>query len=288
MRKLIVKTLLIVLILFSYGSDSSFASEFEIVAKGGYFQYEEPSADVYYSGVVSGIQCDFNKTFSRYTIKAQSEYMMGNTTYDGQINRHNFAEGAAVTSAIEEYDIRYSSDIWYTDSKIAIGKWYERDNYTITPSMGIGYRYLNNPERSEIEGDYEREVAYLYLPLSLEMKKNISERKSWGIAGEIDILIHGWVKAHTSDASDNLNDLNFTQSLGGGLKLTGFYKQKIFGRDIAFSAFAELWLLGDSNNDKLMYDGTRMMIQSSDGEYHDYCEPANITTVLGVKLNLFF
>jgi hypothetical protein len=30
------------------------------------------------------------------------------------------------------------------------------------------------------------------------------------------------------------------------------------------------------------------MIQSSDGEYHDYCEPANITTILGVKLNLFF
>ncbi len=291
MKKTITKitSLFTVFLMVGLAGNRVFADEINFAVKGGYFQYTEPSADVDYSGPVTGVQGSIKKYLSKnYTIKAQSEYMQAKTTYDGSVNKHQIMEGSTVTTSVEEYEISYDSGIWYSDSTLALGKWFWTNNFQIIPYIGLGYRYLNNPGKSEIAGDYEREVAYLYLPITLELQKKISKHKAWGITGELDILIHGWVKAHTSDISEKCNDLNFNQSKGGGLKLTGFYKQRLFGHAVSFAPFAELWLLGDSDTDTLMYDDTRMMVQSADGEFHDYCEPANITTTLGLKINILF
>ncbi len=284
MKKMITKILFTTLIIFSFASNHALADRLDLALKGSYFNYLEPSADVEYTGIMSGIQCSFNKAFSNFTIKARSEYMQGQTTYNGHVNTHKVVEGSAVTTNTGAYELSYDSNLWYTDSTIALSWWHPKSDYNLMPFVGIGYRYLNTPKSADIDGDYEREITYLYLPVTIEVKEDISKHKSWGFTGEIDILIHGWVKAHTSNIAEKCSDMNFSQSLGGGLKLASYYKQNLFGLDVSVAPFAEMWLLGDSDTDTLTYDGKVM--RSADGSYYDYCEPANITTTLGLKFNV--
>lgn len=286
MTKQTIKIISIFFLLSSLFIPSAFSDkvDLDLAVKGGFFNYQEPSADVEYSGVMSGIQCAYNKAFSNFNFKARTEYMQGQTTYNGHVNMHKVVEGSAMTSEVGAYELSYNANLWYTDSAVAISWWQNKGIFNLTPYVGIGYRYLNTPQRYDIEGDYEREISYLYLPVSFELREDSSEYKSWGFTGEIDILIHGWVKAHTSNISERCGDLSFNQSLGGGVKLGSYYKRNLLGYDFSVSPFAEMWLLGDSNSDTLTYDGKVM--RSADGSSYNYCEPANITTTLGLKVNV--
>lgn len=285
----IIASLVTFMMMVGLEGNQAVANEINFAVKGGYFQYREPGADVDYSGAVTGIEGSYKKQLSKnYAIRVQSQYMQARTTYDGHVNNHQIAGGSTITNNVEKYDISYDSDMWYSDSNIAMGKRILKNNFQITPYIGIGYRYLKNPGKPEIAGDYEREVTYLYLPLGVELKKDISKSKGWGITGEIDILVHGWVKAHTSEISEKCNDLEFNQSKGGALKISGFYHQHLFGQAVSVSPFAELWVIGDSDTDALLYDGTRMMVQSADGELNDYREPYNVTMSLGLRISVLF
>ena len=260
----------------------------DIGVKGGYFHYSEPDADITYSGIVSGIQGDYRKEFAACTLKIRSELMTGNVDYDGQLNAHQVENAAVGISAADNSPMSYGSSLWYADSTFLIGRSFSKHNYVITPYTGMGYRYLSSSENQDVANDYKREVTYIYLPLVLEFQKEVSNTRTWGIVGEVDILIRGTAKADLSDASDTYNDLSFNQSLGGGVKLSGFYNRKLMGMDISIKPFMDLWLIDNSDTDVLKNDGERVMVQSADGSYGDYCEPANITVTGGLQLALNF
>lgn len=278
------KIIFIIILIAGFTPDYAFSNNLDVSVKGGYFNYMEPTADVEYTGMMSGVQFAYDKTLSNVTFKARSEYMRGQATYNGHVNMHQVVESSAVTSNTGAYDMSYDTMLWYTDSAVTMSFWHKKNDNALLPFIGVGYRYMSTPKSDEIEGDYKREITYLYLPVAFHLKKETSENKSWGFTGEVDILIHGWVKAHTSDISERCGDMNFNQSLGGGLKLGSYYKRSLFGLDFSVSPFAEMWLLGDSDTDMLTYDGKIM--RSADGSYYSYCEPANITTTLGLKFNI--
>lgn len=284
----IIKFFILVLILFGLMGDTALAEGLSLSVKGGYFYYKEPQAHIDYSGMVSGIQGGYNKAFSKYTVKVRSEYMSGQLTYDGSLNVHEIVGDSIITTSSQKLPISYDADLWYTDSTISFGRQFKKGRRIITPYIGIGYRYLNSPDNVVITSDYEREVAYLYLPLICEVKKHMSHNQSWGISGEVDFLLHGSVRAHISDASEEYNDLSFTQSLGGGFKLASYYKREISGVEFSINPFFDLWLIADSDTDVLMYNGNKLLGQSADGEYSHYREPGNITLTAGLQVDIIF
>jgi hypothetical protein len=275
-----------IVIVFTRGF--SLAGDLDLSIKGGYFRYDEPSADISYTGIVSGIQGAYKKSFSIWSFKIQSEIMSGNLDYSGRLNSHSTADGASVSSSNTRGSLSYGSDLWYSDTALLLGSPYCRNGYSLTPYAGLGYRYLDNPDNPDVPYDYRRQVSYLYVPMVLEFQKTLSENRSWGIIGEVDVLLKGSVRADLSDASEKYNDLNFQQSLGGSVKLTGLYNREILGYAISLKPFVEIWMVEESDTDVLEYDGTRVMVKSANGHYGDYCEPSNITLTAGLQLNMMF
>ena len=274
----------------SYANDTAYDTikGLDIAVKGGYFHYSEPDADITYSGIVSGIQGDYRKDFAACAIKIRSEIMTGNVDYDGQLNVHRVENAAVDISSVDTSPISYGSSLWYSDSSLLVGKSFSTHNYWITPYTGMGYRHLRSSENPDVDGDYKRQVTYIYLPLVLEFQKEVSDARRWGIVGEVDILLKGTARADLSDASDNYNDLSFNQSLGGGIKLSGFYNRNLLGMNVSIKPFMDVWLIDNSDTDVLKHDGERVLVRSADGSYGDYCEPANITVTGGLQLALNF
>ena len=281
-KKIFLAAAIALIITPALGSDMSLS------VKGGYFHYSEPDVGISYSGLVSGLQGDFRKSFPAFSLKLRSEFMSGRLSYDGQLNTHQMADGSAQVSENSGAAISYDADLWYSDSVALLGKSFSKKKYRITPYAGLGYRYLNNPENSSVPYDYSRQVSYLYLPLALEIEKTGSPEYSWGLVGEIDILLHGSAKADISDASDNYNNLEFDQSLGGAVKVAGFYNRQLLGLSVSVKPFIDVWFVDSSDTDVLTYDGTRVLVRSADGSYGDYCEPANVTMTAGLQLDVMF
>ena len=264
------------------------ADDLSLSLKGGYFHYAEPDVSISYSGLMTGVEGDYQKAFANFTVKLRSEFMTGKIAYDGRLNTQQIVGASVQMSDADGASIRYDADLWYSDSAVLLGKSFSKRNYAITPFTGLGYRFLNNPENSDIPYDYSRQVSYLYLPLVLELRTCKSDKTAWGLAGEVDILLRGSARADMSDASSNYNNLQFDQSLGGAIKLAGFYNRRIFGLDVSVKPFIDVWLVDNSDTDVLRYDGMRVLVKSADGSFGDYCEPANITMTAGLQFNIQF
>ena len=263
-------------------------SGLDLSVKGGYFRYAEPDADITYAGIVSGVQGNFRKDFSAVTLQLRTELMAGNLDYNGQLNVHQTASASVDTSSVETTDIDYGSKLWYSDSSLLIGKAFDKSRFSFTASSGIGYRLLSNPENPDVASDYSRKVTYIYLPLVLEIQKEASGNRIWGMTGEVDILLQGSAQADLSDASDKYNDLTFTQSVGGAVKLAGFYHCRLWKMDLSVTPFVDVWFVDNSDTDELHYEGERVSVRSADGTYGDYREPANVTFTGGLQLAVNF
>ena len=271
------------------GSFSVVSAEgIDLSVKGGYFHYQEPDAGISYSGLVSGIQGAYRKDLTSVAFKLRSEFMSGNLSYDGHLNSHEIAGGSTPSSEIDQSPIRYDSGLWYSDSAFLAGKSIPFKGGELTPFAGIGFRFLNNSENPDVLFDYGREVTYLYLPIAVDYQKQISKKESWGISGEVDLLLHGSARAALSDVSDLYNDLEFKQTTGAGIKLSGSYIRQVMGLSLAVKPFCDLWMVGNSESDELQYDGNRVLVRSANGDYGDYREPANLTLTGGLQLALSF
>jgi hypothetical protein len=288
MKNINFRTLLTTCLLIFVSAGFSFAGDVDLSVKGGYFRYDEPGVDISYAGMITGLQGAYKKTFSGWSLKIQSEIMSGNLNYNGRLNSHQTVDGAALSSSDDNRSLTYGSNLWYSDSVVLVGRAFFKNQYHLTPYAGLGYRYLNNPDNPDVPYDYRRQVTYLYFPLVLEFEKVLSRKRSWGITAEVDLLLKGSAKANLSDASDGYNDLNFNQSLGGSVKLTGLYNREIGGHLVSLRPFVEMWMVDESDTDILEYEGARVMVRSADGHYGDYCEPTNITLAAGLQLNVMF
>jgi hypothetical protein len=266
----------------------AFADGLDVSVRGGYFYYGEPDAEISYSGPVTGIRGAYEKNFSWCLVQIRSEIMSGSLTYDGSLNTH-LAEGATPGAPAEQTrSVRYDASLWYSDSSILMGGSFMKKNFEIRPLIGLGYRYLENPENAQVPFDYERRSTSFYVPLVLEFRRTLSERRFWGFSGEMDFLLRGSTRAKLSDASDQYNDLEFNQSKGVGARLTGFYQHEWMGLSLSVKPFVDVWMVDESDTDVLEFGGTRVLVKSADGTYGDYREPANITLAGGLELALYF
>jgi hypothetical protein len=93
----------------------SFADGLDLFVRGGNFYYEEPDAEISYSGIVSGIRGAYEKSLSRCVFQLRSEIMSGNLTYDGSLNTQ-LAEGACPGDfSGQTLSVKPFLDVWMVD-----------------------------------------------------------------------------------------------------------------------------------------------------------------------------
>lgn len=155
--------------------------------------------------------------------------------------------------------------------------------HSITPYLGVGYRYLNDDISGKISTTgargYERESNYFYSPIGLEI--NVQLRNDLYVRNlmEFDYFWRGGQKSHLSDVYPAYNDIRNTQKKGYGLR--GYIGFLIVTKKIDFEAgpFIIYWNIEDSEYETLTLYGI---------PYATFWEPKNRTTEIGFKITARF
>jgi hypothetical protein len=152
---------------------------------------------------------------------------------------------------------------------------------TLTPYIGIGYRYLNDDMSGRTStigvAGYERESNYIYSPIGLEVIANLENKWSIVETGEYDLFWWGKQKSHSCDAYPGVGISN-RQKKGYGFRgsITLQKKGKIV--DVEVGPFIRFWNIKKSESDFVTYGGI----------VYPFFEPKNMSTEVGVMLGMKF
>jgi len=92
---------------------------------------------------------------------------------------------------------------WLLEFRGLLGYDFAVNTFTLTPYLGVGYRYLNDDSSGKVTSlddlGYERESNYIYIPIGTEVTTPFN---NWlvGATLEYDIFCWGKQKSHLSDA----------------------------------------------------------------------------------------
>jgi len=155
--------------------------------------------------------------------------------------------------------------------------------HSITPYLGVGYRYLNDDSsgRTSTTGalGYERESHYLYSPIGVGINVQLGDKFYVKESIEFDYFWRGWQKSHLSDAIPGLNNVTNIQHDGYGVR--GSITFLIVTRRIDFELgpFANYWSIKKSENEEITLYGT---------PYGIFYEPRNRTVEIGFFITARF
>ena len=154
---------------------------------------------------------------------------------------------------------------------------------TMTPYIGIGYRYLNDDMSGKISTTgalgYGRESNYIYSPLGVAFIIDLGNKWSIGEIVEFDYFWWGKQKSYLSDADPGYNDLSNRQKKGFGLRGSITLQKKIKTVEFEVGPFIRYWNIKKSETDIRTYYGIPI----------DYMvEPKNNSTEVGLKLAIKF
>jgi hypothetical protein len=157
------------------------------------------------------------------------------------------------------------------------------ETVTLTPYIGLGYRYLNDDSSGKLTttgaAGYERESNYFYLPLGIEGKIQMGDEWSITPTAEYDIFILGQQASHLGDANPSFGDVTNDQNSGYGVR--GSVKILKTGEkvDLLIEPFVRYWNIDKSNDSNVTYSGVIVG--------YGY-EPKNNTTEIGVNFGIKF
>jgi len=246
--------------------DPSVLYNFEMGLEYTNFAYKEPSIDVeettdFYGifGALSG-----HSTANKLMARLEGRFAAGPVDYDGKLN-----DGTAWTD---------KGDDFIFEGRGLIGRDFTMNNATITPLIGIGWRYLNDQLDSQYA--YEREISYLYSPVGFEASVPFQDTWKMVLRAEYDIFWQGWVKSHLSQVNSAFNDLDNKQDGGYGARASiAIQKQLKNSIVLSVEPFFRFWDIDQSNNANVTFAGTIVG--------YGY-EPANRTKEFGVRLSLIW
>ena len=152
-----------------------------------------------------------------------------------------------------------------------------------TPYVGIAYRYLLDDGGGGVTTTgalgYDRESRYVYVPLGVEMTKNLDQAWTFGFRAEYDFFIDGEQESHLGDAIAGLDTVENDQNSGYGLRGSLFFKRKTEYLDFVFEPFIRYWKIDDSDISEITYQGVAVGYG---------LEPNNKTTEYGFRMGLIF
>ncbi len=206
-----------------------------------------------------------------------------------------FREGWFVRGALRraagDADYRGSGSMrnvqdWYFENRWVVGRDLVFGRHTVSPHVGVGYRYLYNDLRGTTSTGavgYRRESQYLTVPIGVSHGFSLPNRARVVTTIEYDRLIRGRQDTRLSDIEGygrwtDVPDVVNHQHRGYGWRLSAAYRLDRW----SISPYASLWRIKTS-------DTADIRVTTTLGtERWAVWEPANKTREIGLKAAYLF
>lgn len=264
MRKLITVSIFFTFLsvsLYSF-ADSLTPNTWEMGTEISHITYKEPDV-MEEKGMMYGLAGSYTYHDSfMFKIDGKSSY--GSVDYTSQ--------DTGTIDAIDDYMLELRTVGGY-DFNIT-------DTTTITPYLGIGYRYLNDDSKGMVSSTnalgYERESNYYYSPIGI-LAVNEFDNNEWsiGLTTEYDHFWKGKQISHLSDVDLGYSDLKNDQNEGFGCRGSIQIIKRDENIDFMIEPFIRYWDIKKSKIADITYNGVL---------YAYAWEPKNNSTEIGIKI----
>lgn len=229
-----------------------------------YIKYEEPGY-MEEKGMMYGIAGSYTY-HNKVMVKLEGKFAYGQLDYDGA-----YWDGTPLKiSGIPDYLLELR---WLLGYDFAAGA------VTITPHLGIGYRYLQDNSQEKSAGGYERESNYIYIPLGMGAVTDLGSGWSLGANVEYDLFLWGRQISYLSDVDPHYGEVENEQMKGYGVRGSISIAKKWEKIGFAIEPFIRYWNIKESREGYITYDGAI----AGWG-----VEPDNNSTEIGCKLAVTF
>jgi len=227
-----------------------------------YIKYKEPGV-MEEKGMMYGIVGSYTYR-PKFMLRAEGRFAYGQVDY----------KNSGTLDNIDDYILEFRGLGGYDFSVFTAS--------TLTPYIGIGYRYLNDDMTGTTSTGalgYERESNYLYSPIGVEIITPLKNDWSVGATLEYDYFWKGIQKSHLSDTGLGLGDIENDQNKGYGIRGSVKFQKKGEKLDFVIEPFIRYWNIKKSEETAITYSGTIIG--------YGY-EPKNNSTEIGCKLAVKF
>lgn len=200
--------------------------------------------------------------------KAEGRFAFGKVDYDGALQTE--PPTPYTIDGIDDYLWEFRG-LWGYDFSVFTAS-------TLTPYIGIGYRYLNDDGSSDPNG-YERESNYIYSPMGVEI--TIPLKNTWSVGTMLEYDIFWWGKQISHFIPGYLDAENL-QKKGFGIRSSVKFQKKGEKLDFVIEPFIRYWNIKQSETAfySVIVDNEPLIIA--------IWEPKNNSTELGCKLAVKF
>lgn len=238
-------------------------NQIEVGTEISHITYKEPGV-MKEKGMMFGIVGSYAYR-SKFMLKADGKFSYGQVDYTGSGTMDN----------IDDYmlELRGVGGLDFPVLKAS----------TLTPYMGIGYRYLNDDSSGRVSSTgawgYERESNYIYSPVGIEAVTGLENGWSIGATAEYDAFWWGKQISHLGGVIVGLNNVENTQRKGYGVRGSIKLMKKGEKLDFTIEPFIRYWNIRESDVATVTYYGTIIG--------YGY-EPDNNSTEIGCRLAVKF
>lgn len=248
-----------------------------------YIKYKEPSV-MEEKGMMYGLLGSYTyrgcvppADFDKWMLKAEGRFSYGQVDYKNSGTLDNIDDYILEFRGLGGYDFSFEAS-------------------TLTPYIGIGYRYLNDDASGMTTSTgavgYERESNYFYSPIGVEVITPLKNNWSVGAMLEYDIFWWGKQKSHLSDARlynpivgyYTFNDIENRQDKGYGIRGSIKFQKKGEKLDFVIEPYIRYWNIRKSK-------GVTTSTISENGLWiitGTFYEPKNNSTEIGCRLAVKF
>lgn len=176
---------------------------------------------------------------------------------------------------------------WYVEFQALYGRHFDvNSNVTISPYLGLGYRYLENDtsKKRSTTGAYGylRESEYLFLPIGADLTIPFDAKLSFVANAEYDLFLKGMQKSHMPVYKGIGGLMKNKQSKGYGLRTAAGLRWTLEKMFIEAKPFFRYWSIASSKK-------VHQVIQTR--KYtatYTFSEPKNQTKEVGLGITFKF
>lgn len=237
---------------------------FALGAEMSYIKYEETNVEE--KGMMYGVVGSYTYHNNKLMLKTEGKIAYGEVDYNGC----TWDETPLTISGIPDYILEVRGLVGYNYFIKAV---------TVTPHLGIGYRWLQDNSQNRSTSGYKREANYVYIPIGIETVVALGNNWFLGANVEYDCFLWGIQKSYLSYVDPGLNDVENKQTSGYGFRGSISIAKKYKKAGFVLEPYIRYWNIEDSGIEPVTYYGTILTYG---------IEPANNSTEVGCKLAITF
>jgi hypothetical protein len=235
----------------------------EVGLSASYYKYQEPSLAVTEKGAKAGIDFAWTATpHDDWFIRGDGRLALGRNDYTGSGTKNGNPD-------------------WYAELRGTAGKDFENDGYSLSPYLGVGYRFLANDLRGSTSTGalgYRRTSQYLYVPAGVVHRLALASDARLSSTLEFDYLVQGWQNSYLSNVSTLVPDQTNRQHRGFGVRASMYYEKANW----SFGPWFQYW----SINQSATTSATVTALGNSFPVF--FFEPQNKTAEIGLRAGYKF